>query len=516
MALAPYFSRVSDAVTSVAGLTADELRALLGGTIVHVDLAPTTAEPVWADGVALLGNLLGRLYPALAVTGPSAAVIGFEQAVQASNPGIELVSPDGAIVPVRFGDHAGSAGVLSVGASAWQVTVDEPGKPSDELPPQPLATLAAACLAAAEVFRQVFAGVLGDAARRAPQPGLLDLISADPARPAPPVGVEGVDLGLLHLAGAGAVGQACVLALAVSGASGTLRVVDPELLTMTNLQRYVLSTLPDVGVTKTELVARALGPVGWAVEQVPTPWGVDERSGPRQLTVLVALDSARDRLGVAAGVHDRVFNAFTQPADIGWSRHERFGIDPCLACLYYPDRPRPSEDELIATALHQPRLRVLSYLVANVPVGQPLPLVVQVADLPAPPDAQRWTQEPLLADLAAAGLLPAGQLAAWAGRTVGELYVEGVCGGGFVYPEREDLPAEVLVPLAHQSALAGVLLALQPLVAAVPDLAAARPPAVEGRLDLLRGLPQVVSRPRQRTPGCLCADPAFLAGAGAR
>jgi hypothetical protein len=46
------------------------------------------------------------------------------------------------------------------------------------------------------------------------------------------------------------------------------------------------------------------------------------------------------------------------------------------------------------------------------------------------------------------------------GRPIRELYVEGVCGGGLIPLGVIGLPRQELhVPLAHQSALAGVLLA---------------------------------------------------------
>jgi hypothetical protein len=72
---------------------------------------------------------------------------------------------------------------------------------------------------------------------------------------------------------------------------------------------------------------------------------------------------------------------------------------------------------------------------------------------------------------------------------------------------------DVLVPLAHQSAMAGVLLVLQLLTAVHPDLRAIRPAAIEGRFDVLAGLPQVLARPRQRAHRCLCDDVDFQAHA---
>jgi hypothetical protein len=65
------------------------------------------------------------------------------------------------------------------------------------------------------------------------------------------------------------------------------------------------------------------------------------------------------------------------------------------------------------------------------------------------------------------------------------------------------------VPLAHQSALAGVLLAVQLLTARHEPLRAALPAQTEGRLDLLATLAQTIIRPRLPTADCLCRDNDF-------
>jgi hypothetical protein len=183
-----------------------------------------------------------------------------------------------------------------------------------------------------------------------------------------------------------------------AGASGRLTVVDPQTIELSNLQRYVLTTDDDEGVSKTALASRATAGSSLALTEVPTTWGADVRSGPGVGTALVALDSAADRIAVAGSLPGGVYNAWTQPADIGWSRHEEYGVQPCLACLYYPDRSRPHEYQLIAAALRQPPLRVLSYLVSRQPVGAPLQVVVTVPELTTPTDAPKWTQRPLLID----------------------------------------------------------------------------------------------------------------------
>lgn len=506
MALAPFFPRVSDAIRAVVDIPYERLGDLLDGAIVSVRFGENSSHGFEA-GALLLVNLLARLYPQLELTGPYEIVSSCSALAKSVNPAIDLSPSNRPRIRVGFGSTDGEDD-LTVSASGWTVYVDCAA-------PQPapavvFAELAAACFCAAETFRAAFGDLLGARARTGSQPGIFDLVTGGTIPSAAPTALRGLRLPDLHLAGVGAIGQAAVLALAATGATGRVTLIDPETITMTNLQRYLLSTVDHVGESKVELAAAVLRSAGWETVTSATPWGGDERSEPRQDTVLVALDSARDRLGVAAGLHRRVFNAWTQPADLGWSRHEVFGFEPCLACLYYPHHLRPSQDEQVAAALRQDRLRILSYFAMNQPVGLPLRGVSQVADLPPPPEAQDWLTVPLLADLVAIGIVAVEQAADWADKTIGQLYVDGVCGGGLLRLAVGEFSEEFAVPLAHQSALAGVMLAVQPFLADIAELRDLRSPAIENRLDLLAGLPQVVSRPRVRTGGCLCSDAAYL------
>lgn len=300
-----------------------------------------------------------------------------------------------------------------------------------------------------------------------------------------------------------------------AGVTASVTVIDPEDITLSNLQRYLLADDSSVGTAKVDVAADAASGSGsgLTVIPVPTPWGVDPRTGPGTDRALIALDTAADRIAVAAALPTAAYNAWTQPADIGWSRHENLGVEPCLACLYYPDRARANEHELIAVALEQHPLRVLTYLVTSTPVGAPLPLVATVPDMPAPPEAGAWLMRPLLQDLVARGRISPDEASRWAIMPIGQLYRDGVCAGGLMRVPGSKQPDDALVPLAHQSALAGIMLAVTYYGASVPALRETRHNAVEARIDVLRGLPQVINRPRQLTPGCLCSDHSYLAAA---
>ena len=294
-----------------------------------------------------------------------------------------------------------------------------------------------------------------------------------------------------------------------------MRIVDPEAVELSNLQRYVLTRDGDVGGPKVALAARFLEGTGLAVSRYQQPWSADLADPVRGGRTLVALDSAEDRIAVQSALPGDLYNAWTQPRDLGWSRHEHFGSDPCLACLYWPTQARLNRHELIADALGEHPLRILAYLTINAPVGWPLApqLVPRTPALPPPPDAPRWASAALIDDVAARFGLNNGQLERWREAPLDRLYRDAVCGEAMLDFSLAGIPQEAVVPLAHQSALAGVLLAVQLLAASNPELRPLRPAAIEGRLDVLAPWPQLVARPRRPTANCLCSDTDFRAAA---
>ncbi|MFY9579336.1 MAG: ThiF family adenylyltransferase, partial [Gaiellaceae bacterium] len=357
---------------------------------------------------------------------------------------------------------------------------------------------------------------LGERGRRGLRSGAFNLVTlGEPSLDLPvPATVEA---GEFRLVGAGAIGQAAAKTLAITGVRGTMVVVDDEKVALSNLQRYVLTRDSDVGTVKVDLLRDRLAKSDLAVVPVEAKWHAGLVA--EQLATLVALDSPEGRIGVQSSLPGPIYNAWTQPADVGWSRHEHFGAEPCLACLYWPQGETPSRHDQIATAFQQHPLRVLAYLVHRLPIGLPLPPggVPAVPGLEAAPvDLQRWMQTPLVDDIAAAAGIEVTALADWRDRPLADVYQDGICGGALLHLNVGEAPREVLVPLAHQSALAGVMLATQFIVAKVPVLGAARPSATEARFDVLAGLPQLFARPRARTPNCLCGDAVFRAVYGGK
>lgn len=475
--------------------------------------APSSIEehPGHTAGFLLLCNLGARLYPRLHVDAPPSLVHHAHKLIHGINPGCELLGrarPED--VTLAWGDAEPAARIVVVNARAWTAYIDHGGM-SDLTHCESLAGLAAGAIGAAQAFRAAFGDQLGPRARTGPEPGTLNLITQNASTDELVPLAEPFDLGVVHLAGCGAIGQACALALSHTPVKGTLWAVDHERVQLSNLQRYVLTYDADVKAHKPALIARVLDGSALEVKQLRVRWGGHKQAGPGAETVLTALDTAADRIDVQGSLPRAIYNAYTQPADLGISRHERFGEDACLACLYWPHERLPGRHEQLAAALDEHPLRTLGYLVTKVPVGKPLPseAVQPAGHLTLPDDAGTWTERSLLEDLGSRWALDGEQTDPWADVEAEDFYVSAVCGGGIITDAATG--RDVVVPLAHQSAMAGILLAAQLVAARHPELAAHRPDVIQGRLDLLGPLPAHMRHPLGRTTGCICSDDDFVA-----
>jgi hypothetical protein len=500
-----FLARVADAVGPLLGMRGQQLADRLDVTVG----LRAVGRDVPAMGFAFTANLLARLYPRIALSAPVELADMARAKALAINPACELLETGSAADAwITWADEP-VANAVTVWASGCNVGLDTPLE--DFGPPEAAAALLAAALGVGELFRTIFAVELGPRGRRGATPFAFNLVTLGDPQPVS-AQLEGIAIGRVALAGAGAVGQAAALTLVESGARGHVVVVDPEAVELSNLQRYVLTEDRHVGAQKTKLVAERLRAAGLVTNAVDRRWSA-ETAGGKLDAVLVALDTERDRIRVASSLPGPIYNAWTQEVDLGWSRHEAFGKDPCLACLHWPSGPRPHLHETIARELGQHPLRVLAYLVGRLPAGVPVPgeRIPVTPLIPTPPEATEWTVRSILDDVARTGGVDPAQLSAWRERPLPDFHREAVCAGALLELDLHADRHPTLVPLAHQSAIAGVMLAVQLLVARHPALRRLRVTAPEARLDVLADLPQILPRPRERTAGCICSDEDFLA-----
>lgn len=510
MSVPRFFPRVLDAITPFIGSEGD-IQAFLSDTVVALRAPASLARHrAHLEGFLLATNLCARLYPRISIRASRSVTASAIMSARRINPDISIEDPacDSVTAELVWGAPARGPHSIAVSASGWDVLLG--GADAQRIHRANVLTcLASAALGVGELFRSVFRASL-PSNETLYSNARFNLITGGNEGPSSVSDLSHVvQLGRIALVGAGAIGQGFVYALArIHGIEGILEVYDPERVALSNLQRYVLTGDSDEDASKCALVERELAATSLAVRSHEKQWA-SRPDAPD--TVCLSVDSAMARIAVQASLPRIVYNAWTQPSDLGWSRHETFGVDPCVACLYWPATSRPNYHELIASALKQHPRRVLAYLTSRKPIGEPLLAaeVEDLPDLPKPPDWKNWLESPILDDIATTFPVTNDSMEAWHTQQLTDLYHEGVCGGALLRHANTGVSGDVAVPLAHQSVLAGVMLATELIAACDPDLRGRRSRMIEGRIDILRRMPQEVNRPRQRTPGCLCDDPDF-------
>lgn len=488
MALADYYSRGALAAAQVLSeFDEGRFRGKLQETPVGIAFDESILTPEGHTLAELLTRLLSRLYPRLVLLGPPDAVGQLAALSKEINPAIEITD-DEATVGISIGAvrdpfettfYAGSAG--------WDALLSATRIRTTGDTENPFGAAVAACLAAANIFRRVF---LPDWKEHVDESIRFSAWSLD--RTDRPTRTRQASWHLSSdavLVGVGAVGNAALWTLARAPVDGTLHLVDPQRIELSNIQRYVLATRADDGRSKVELGA------SWSTRGLtllPHQLGLTEflsRNGYTWDYFLLGLDSARDRRSAQAALPRWIGNAWTQPGDIGVSTHPRFGeVGACVACLYLPGGRLQNEDELVAAALSVPQLqmeiRTLLYS------GAPL-------------------QRGFLEVVAAAVNKPVETLLQFEGRSIRNLYVEGFCGGAVIPIGEAGRPPEDLhVPLAHQSALAGVLLGaslVRSNLSGDPSTTSAT------RINVLQAVGSHLAQPirASRDGRCICDDTVF-------
>ncbi|MDQ3044979.1 MAG: E2 ligase fold family C protein, partial [Chloroflexota bacterium] len=158
MAVPDYFRRNAIAAAqAISGLDEERLAEQLGGVRVGVTLGRDAADAEGAALTDLLIRLLARLYPTLSITGESGDAVGQARNLAARiNPAIEFVDQPTIEVVVGTSELPAQAKRVFVGSSAWSAVISTRGVQRCGSSLVPFGAGAAACLAAANVFRYVF------------------------------------------------------------------------------------------------------------------------------------------------------------------------------------------------------------------------------------------------------------------------------------------------------------------------------------------------------------------------
>ena len=481
MSLAPYYGRAALAAAQVLqGFEPETFKARLmenpvGISVDKADLSTFEGRVT----TEMLVRLLARLYPMVCLFD---AADTFEGLARSINPEIELDQRDPAFV-LSVGKAARAQGrVIYAGSDGWSafLSTRRPLEVHDTT--NPFGAALAATLAAGKLFRSVFP----TGADSWEEEGSLSALEREGDSLLPDPGDRVFD-SRIAVVGAGAIGNAAIWALSKLDARGRVHLVDHEQVELSNLQRYVLTDMSDVGRSKVELAAAVLG---GGIEPVPagSEWrSFVESEGYEWDLVGSAVDSAHARREIQVSLPKSVINSWTQPGDLGVSVHRDFMQGACLSCLYLPKGKAPNEDQLVARALGIPgaqnELAIRGLLFSNSP----------------PPMG-------LLEDVSGALKVPMERLLPYAGRPLRDLYSVGICGGDILPVAAAGRPPQDLhVPLAHQSAMAGVLLA----AALVGHVLGASPSSTSvTRLNVLRPVPSFPYQKANKDPRgiCICHD----------
>jgi hypothetical protein len=479
MALAPFFERVYGALGGHLAISRESLTLALAKVTVGIRFGPNPSRnDIWI--AELSTNLLARLYPRIAISGPDEQhVFALKKLAKEINPHVGLVksAPDATTICIG---SATADGAIFPNASGWVARVNH--TPSQRVgPPNPYAAGAAAAMACAELFRRIF---LKSEAERDVSVSLLNFDESTGDN----LELKDADVRNVLFVGVGAVGNAALWALSRdTQIRGRLWLVDGEEVTLSNLQRYVLTTFADVDRSKVLLGQEALSGCNLSVEPIySTLEQFVEAQGAIDIPVtVVSVDNVDARRSAQALLPRLVINGWTGDQALGASWHIFSRDAACLACLYHPHGQGSSAIEQAAKALGLPHDRT----------------------------ALLWvTHQPLSSDdikVVAKSLgVKESVLKPWRTKSIGDIYTDVVCGA--VPLDVTGVGKVETVPLTHQSALAGILMAVELLKRTQPELEAlAQPEPLISWDDVLRPPPPIWGKPRAREKGCICGDPDY-------
>lgn len=480
MALAPFFDRIYSALGGHLSVSRDDLSRSLEGVTVGVKVGPDPSQnDLWI--AQLSTNLLARLYPRLAISGPEKTVAQLGDLALGINPEIELLGKAPAVQTIGIGKIESGA-ALWPGASGWVARLNHSRYPGRG-PTNPYAAGAAAASAAAELFRRVFLGV------KTESDFSISLLNFDRSSGADQeLAVSSV--GEVLFVAVGAVGNAALWALRRDQRRcGKLTLIDNEQIELSNLQRYVLGTFQDAAkrTDKVLIGQRELAGTQLSVETVTDTLEAfaEGKNGILPPTVCISVDNVRTRRAAQALLPRLVINGWTGDQALGASWHIFSRDAACLSCLYQPHGAGLSQTEQAARALGLSPERASLLWVTRIPLSD--------EDITVAAEKLGVSRE---------------ALNAWRGKSLGDLYTDVVCGAVPI-----SLPVAnriETVPLAHQSALAGILMAAELVKRTNPALSlmSQEEPLVSWD-DVLRPPPAVWAKPRAREKGCICGDPDY-------
>lgn len=438
----------------------------------------------------LLVRLSSRLYPKVQVVNIDGDQEFEKQLIQLAkdiNPQIETEATLVPTITIVAGylELPSVTNTFFIGSDGWRSTysIKKPLSFGESL--NVFGAGAAACFVMANVFRKVFVNQLPS--RDIDSDFTFSVLKLTKNSDSEQDSVlKETDLGDFSLAGIGAIGNGVLWALKNNPLlTGNLSVIDEQEVELSNLQRYVITSQDSMDKVKVDIAEDYLKSTGIKVTKYSKTWQdhVSETSHYHMENVLVGVDSAEGRRAIQGSLPKVILNAYTQTEDIGISRHFNFLEDPCLVCLYIPKHEKKHKHVLIAERLGIPEKAktVRDYLAEEKVVD------IQFLKLVCGQDHNKLKE-----------------LKPFLGLSVEIFQAKVVCGGILLPANGSD--KEMEVPMAFESALAGILLAAEMVIHAGEYRETPMPTI--SRINLLRPLSDYINvkQLKHHSGRCICQD----------
>lgn len=504
MALAEYFSKNLLAISQVLkGGSSSQFQGILNNTVIGIAFNEDAEKHEGKAALDLTVRLIARLYPKVKFIdlskGNKLLLNNLQKLATSINSKIEFVEETATLVIVignsPIDRKITSGPIYYIGSNEWlaKFSPEDPIEIGDST--NPFGAGVAACIGTSNIFRYVFADFLSTP--EFDEAFSLSLITLDIGDTNPKVKTKEIDLGKIYLAGFGAIGNGFIWALTNSPfVKGIVTIIEPEILDLSNLQRYVLAEEKYIGKSKLEIAKELFigGKIDLKVFNGDWVGFLNDNSDWKKELVVIAIDNLNDRIGIQSSLPKKIVNAYTENNVLGISRHYDFDKETCLVCTYMPSGKRKSYSQEVSDNLNLPQLerQIRDYIFYN-----------------------KNADDQLLGWVAQANGIEFSALEQFRGVPVQEFYSRVVCGGALIELRNGNTVVEhVEAPLAFQSAMAGIL----ELAEAVIDKAGLRKEKMPTKTQFypLEPVKSVVNPynhgfVKDTTGRCICADKDFIA-----
>jgi len=499
MAIANFFDKIAFGASQILQqFSVKEFEKLLLSHNIKINFSKKTA--LNKEGkilLELLARLLSRLYPNLEFNCIDDQNNQYGEELvsicKSINPAINFTTKD-ATIEVNVGamdSYESPAQKFYLGSDEWLGSLSQSKPLTCNDSNNPFGAGFAACIGAANVFRTVFKKQLPfTELDQQIVFSVFDYSINESSNQGPRL--HNIHFNDTILVGLGAIGNAVIWTLNHLDLSGGLTLVDHEIIEISNLQRYIITSQKDIGKYKVDIAKKYLSKkINIDTHCIDWQEYLKSRQNWKMHIVGVAVDSAQARILIQSSLPRKVINSWTQMEQLGISRHYDFTKDACLACLYLPTSPRKSLSEEIAENLNLvpfERTVIRQYLAEKKPIDdQLLQLVSQY------------------------NKIAIEEISFYKGALLEKFHSEVVCGGILMKLTGSTVKTELVhVPSAFESVLAGIFLASE-LVIDAENLMREKIPNIT-KLNLMRPITKYTteSAAKHASKKCICQDIFFM------